>query len=240
MTSGRRFRDFSAQPANACAKISAPPSRTLPRHPRPRRPSRSSLGITSRATFARTSRTRFPFTRRRRLLTTDSATYSSGTTSTRTPRFSMAFLGGRPDGGDLQVRQALLREPQLPKAFPHGFNTIHAGEDQPVVGREIFGAVSSGRKERGLRISMKGISRTSAPSLRSSVESEPAWWRARPTRTRMPARLADLLSPLRDLSRLRSPGQFALGLMSRSPRRGQRAVRTMAGSIPVTRFVAIR
>src|SRR5215472_1146075 len=35
---------------------------------------------------------------------------------------------------------------------------------------------------------MKGISSTCAPSLLSSPESEPAWWRARPTSTRIPVR----------------------------------------------------
>src|SRR5437667_2925909 len=36
---------------------------------------------------------------------------------------------------------------------------------------------------------MKGISITSAPSLRRSAESALAWWRARPTRIRIPAKL---------------------------------------------------
>src|SRR5207253_10117920 len=36
---------------------------------------------------------------------------------------------------------------------------------------------------------MKGISITSAPSLRRPAESALAWWRARPTRIRIPAKL---------------------------------------------------
>ena len=54
--------------------------------------------------------------------------------------------------------------------------------------RPILVAESSGWKDFGLRISMNGISSTSAPCLRSSVESAPAWCLARPTSTRIPHR----------------------------------------------------
>src|SRR5580765_1327930 len=52
--------------------------------------------MTSRATLARTSRTRLPFTFPFRLRTTDSAIYSLGTTSTFRFRCSMAFLVAGP------------------------------------------------------------------------------------------------------------------------------------------------
>jgi hypothetical protein len=57
---------------------------------------RSSRGITSRATLARTSRTRFPFTRRWSAATTDSAMYSFGVIVTFSPCSSMAFLVAGP------------------------------------------------------------------------------------------------------------------------------------------------
>src|ERR1700752_4098870 len=64
----------------------------------------------------------------------------------------------------------------------------------------LLSAASGGLKERGGRIAMKGISRTSAPSFRNSAESAPAWWRARPTSTRIPSneRIPDFLTSLRD------------------------------------------
>src|SRR5215472_15943108 len=70
--------------------------------------------MTSRATLARTRRTRLSLTFPFRLRTTDSATYSLGTTSTCRPRFSMAFLVAGPiaamrkSGAD--ARESLRRE----------------------------------------------------------------------------------------------------------------------------------
>src|ERR1700751_3183636 len=66
--------------------------------------------MTSRATLARTSRTRFPFTFPFRLWTTDSATYSLGMTSTFTPRCSIAFFVAGPIAA---TRRPRAKAPEL-------------------------------------------------------------------------------------------------------------------------------
>src|SRR5208337_5451928 len=97
----------------------------------------------------------------------------------------------------------------------------------------FFRASSSGRYDCGLRISMKGISITDAPRLRRLAERLPAWWRARPTRIRVPARGRFSLALIDQVF-----GSAAvLGGCPRPARRGRDALGT-AGKMPALHSTA--
>jgi hypothetical protein len=54
------------------------------------------------------------------------------------------LLGSRPDGGDLEMLEILASDAKFPDALPHGFDTIGAGENEPVVIPDIFQGIVEG------------------------------------------------------------------------------------------------
>jgi len=49
-----------------------------------------------------------------------------------------SFLRRRADGGDFEVMQALFGEMKFFQSIPDGIDSVHAGEDEPVVGGQIL------------------------------------------------------------------------------------------------------
>src|ERR1019366_1717581 len=63
------------------------------------------------------------------------------------------LLGGRPDGGDLEMLEILASDAKFPNALPHRFDTVCAGENEPVVALDIF----QGIVERPVRLRLSDL-----------------------------------------------------------------------------------
>ena len=66
------------------------------------------------------------------------------------------LLGGGSDGGDLEMLEVLAGDAQFPKAIPHRFDAVRAGQDQPVVGLEVLQGVVERQECAGLTNFNKG------------------------------------------------------------------------------------
>ena len=54
------------------------------------------------------------------------------------PMLFDGVFGGRADRGNFQVAQVISVEPKIPQPPPESFDSVDAGEDEPIIGGEIL------------------------------------------------------------------------------------------------------